>query len=293
MADEEPKVRLRAYDLNRVFRLKRKIEDDLGLLAMLDVPLRGEDFRVFVDNMYAAVGDSRVPYESLRDSLLHLAGSPVSRHMLHEEGWRIAGNLNRLRIGKHVPPWRTQTRPEWVPLQITDHVPFRSKRGKIGGIFTFRILAGTSCSLVVEKFWTREFARYLSAKLGFSLPWGQLPFQRLPEFMSLRLYGLIEPERSHTQPFFDQVAAPGSVLAYNRKLLKARKRVGFACPKQWDTPCFQCPIGYDRCRCGTHPRTFVRGVCEKCKQERWMDPQHEELRLCMECFIRQQLSRDK
>ena len=283
-------VKLHVYSIREVLKLKRAIENDVQALSLLGAPMESEDFEALTRSIHDVL-PPRITRRVVRDSLVHLAGEVVTKELLSELGWRLAGNIPRLRLGIPVTPWHRQARDEWVPMQIVDQVPYKNKKGDTGAIMAFRVLAGTPCSMLLERFWTYRLSKYLASKLGFSAAWGKYPFKKITELTGMRLYGLVEAERSLGKPYFDQVSVPQSTEDYNRKLIKHRLRVGFKCPKKYDHPCYACPIGYDNCRCAVHPRTFVRAVCSVCDKNAWMDPIHLELRLCVDCFVKRQLAR--
>jgi hypothetical protein len=283
-------IKLHVYSIREVLRLKREIENDIQALSLLGAPMETEDFEALAKSIHSIL-PPRIARRTVHDSLVHLAGDVVTKDLLAELGWRLAGNIPRLRMGIPVQSWHRQARDEWVPMQIVDQVPLKNKKGDTGAIMYFRVLAGTSCTMILDRFWTYRLSKYLASKLGFSAAWGKYPFKKITELTGMRMYGLIEAQKSLGRPYFDQINVPKSVEAYNRKMLRHRQRVGFKCPKKYEHPCYVCPIGYDRCRCAVHPRTYVRAVCSVCDKKAWMDPIHLELRLCVDCFVKRQLAR--
>lgn len=286
----EHQTKLHVYKISDVFRIKRAIESDVTSLSLLGATMEPEDFAQLARRLHELL-PPRIKRQVILDSLVHFAGERVTKPLLAEIGWRLAGNVPRLRRGLAVTPWRRQARDEWVPMQIVEQVPRKNRKGDLGAIISFRVLAGTSCMMLIEKFWSHRLCKFLSEKLGFSQPWGKYPFKKIAELVGLRLYGLIDAEHSLGAPVFDQVNVPTSVEKHNRKLMRFRQREGFTCPKKFQHPCHMCPIGYDQCRCGVHPRTFVKAKCGVCEKVTWMDPLHLEVETCVRCFVKRQLAR--
>ena len=291
---KEPRISLPRYRLGDIFKTKQKIQKDPEILQLVSetVPLESSGF----DTLSQRLRDLLPPGIELRtilDSLLHLAGSPLTKERLAEEAWRLAANTDRLKRWQAVPPWQRQPLEEWVPLQVIDLVQGRNWRGDAGATITFRILAGSPAGLTAERFWTVKHGRYVASKIGFSPPWERFHFERLAELMNLRLYGKLVPEKSLERPVFELVATTHGLAAHNRQILKARLREGFQCPKKYKHPCYLCHVGCDQCPCGVHPRSYVKKFCETCQKEAWMDPLHVPLKICVECLNKKNLTREK
>ena len=290
--NDEPHVRLVTYRLKEVFALKAKIQTDPEMRGYLGKVLAADDYLAVVKRLRDLL-PPHIELKPLWESIIHWAGIPLTETRLRQEAWRLAGNVRLLRNGFPVPPWRLQERNEWIPLQIIDQVPYRNRKGHAGAVMTFRALAGPPAGLLAERFWTFRLGGFVARQIGFTAPFDKYPFERLQELTGMRLYGLVLAEKSVGKLFFDKVAAPQAVITYNRKLLKDRLREpgGFVCPHKYTHQCCACPVGYDKCHCAVHPRTYVHGVCDKCGKRAWMDPLRVSLRLCEECYIVQQLNR--
>jgi hypothetical protein len=233
---------------------------------------------------------------ALRESLALLVGTEISRTTLGEFGWRLAGNEKLLRGGISVCKWRRQPFNEWVPIQVLDCQLRRTKFGKSGAAFRFLFLAGLPTSEQVTRFWTAKFCGFVAEKLGFSKPWGKTPFKKMAEFVGLRLVVLVESELPENRkkvrgPYFQKVDVTKAMIEDNRQLIRKRCRINFECPEEYTHPCHICPIGYDKCKCGVHPRTFVKVHCEECNELAWTDPNLLALRLCLKCYRRKMENR--
>lgn len=296
MTHEEPRVPLVSHNLTQVFKLKRDITEALEQ-TYLDCTLHSDDLHEVVAIVHAAL-PTQVQEGCVFESLRHLAGVKLDRQLLRMEAWRIAGNVRLLKQGYTVAPWRVQRFNEWVPLQVIDCKPTRSpKQKKIGSLMTFRVLAGTPCTLTFDAFWTQRFCRYFASYAGFSAPWKETPFSRMEEYVRLRTYGLLAAADPPGSDGFDgrslrveQYLANSSCLSYNKDIIRKRARIGFKCPQNYRHACHQCAFGFDRCPAGTHPRTYEKHECDDCGQLTWFDPMWVALGICVGCQRKRDLT---
>jgi len=153
-----------------------------------------------------------------------------------------------------------------------------------------RALAGTPCPRTVEATWTRGQVSKIARLIGFTARGKRLPLQDRSQLVGLRLYGLVETERSREEPRFHVVHAPAGMLTHNRALLTARILRTPPCPEGFRHPCHQCAKGADACPTATHPRSYVLVACPGCKAESIGDP-GEKSGLCLECARAKRMKR--
>lgn len=293
MAKDKKQPPLISVNLTNVFKIRKMIMSRLEFY--LGQVIDSETMSYMVDSVLEVLPKG-IEKRTLREALWHLTGTKPVEEDIQKTAWRLAGNIRRLRASSPVTPWREQIFPEWSPAQIVDCRIGRTKKGKAGATFTFRILAGTATSELAKKFWTIRFCRYMAGekKIGFTPPWGAFPLKKLEQLVGFRLYLLLErPPKGFDHgrsPWFDTVRATGAMSLYNRALTKRRARVGFKCPMSFKHPCHNCWVGYDRCAVAVHPRTFVRELCVECSREHWMDPEMLPLGICVECQRRHDMS---
>jgi hypothetical protein len=218
--------------------------------------------------------------DALWESILPHAGQVLTLEKLKEIAWRIAGNLPRLKEGKYATPWTSQSEQEWMPMQIVASSLGRDYFDKLGATFQFRVLAGTACPLLIEKFWTRPFCGYLASDMGFSKPWGKYPFRDTCQFVGTRLYGQFTPETCEGAPMFEVISIPSAFKKANQELLKQRARIGFECPHGFTHACRNCHVGYDQCPAAVHPYTYETRECPACKRDMLFD---KGSRVCIAC----------
>lgn len=233
-----------------------------------------------------------VDYQVLEDSLRHLAGTQMDERVIDAVCWRIAGNVKRLKDMRSVPKWHVQRFYEWVPVQIISCRRELNKAGNMGARFAFRILAGTTAGLTAYKWWSLRMVRYISRELGFTRPRGRYaaskPYSQPEQFVSLRMYALIDPKHCDKEPGFSQVTFAPALNDWNKETIECRFRImpGFECMegRSKSESCHTCPVGFLRCRAGTHKMDWTRGKCPGCGKRDWFDPE-VQTDLCIKCFV--------
>lgn len=267
------------YVISQVLTLRNRLFEQVAG-TFLDQIVQGSRFvdlvQLVIDNL-----PQSVIVDAVEESLRHLAGRRLNREVLYETCWRLAGNLPRLARNLAVMPWTSQTQPEWSPLQIERARRARNKRMAFGCLYNMRIVAGTCCPLIIQKFWTMRFLRFVASDFGFSKPWmrtasgsPKYPFVAPEQFVLLRFSARIDPELSSRQngPMFSAINLPSSLLTWNHEQLKRRARVdvGYSCPAAYpdDFDCHRCPHGYrTTCRAAVHPFEYEFKVCPRCHEE--------------------------
>jgi len=288
-------MKLPVYNLTRVEVLRSRLFEELQLDFVGTKPI-GADFDAFVDAVHRILPggiDRLIVY----DSLLYILGQELTKTVLLQLSWLLAGNVKVLKEGKLVRPWRVQGALEWVPLEVVDHeyVADYGKKRKSGYLYTFKVLAGSPAGVCTVAFWSKQYIYFLRGTLGFS-GWRhkegkpRLSFHDPVEFMGLRFYALLDPVFNFEgMPGFRTISVPHSCIQHNRVILQARARVDFVCPKNYTHECFVCPIGADQCPASCHPRTYVTQVCDTCSKASSFDPQRGG-RICLNCIKK---ARDK
>lgn len=234
--------------------------------------------------------------ETLRESVSLLAGDMLTEDLLRKLARRIAGNMHRLKLRVAAVPWRMQPFDEWCPVQVTSVRPGRNRRSKRCWFMTLRVLAGCPASEEISHRYTWDAADVLSPRWGFSDAYGDLPLHDGTEFVGLRNFVFIP--RGYTAEdytrleFADLREDYGSVLAFNRRLLRARNRNSsqFTCPFNLSTSllCHQCSAGWDVCEAAVRPKTLVEKRCRNCKKLGPCDPDARG-GWCVNCVRREAL----
>jgi hypothetical protein len=250
-----------------------------------------------------------IDYETVYESCRHLAGVHLTAPDLKQFAHRMAGNLDRLTSRRPVTPWVVQKQREWVPLQITAvKREYREKSG-LGGVFTFFAMAGSVAGMTIRKWWSFKYCRYVSTKFKFSKPVSRkaknpakYPFSALEQLVTLRLYGLIDPELCNVnEPGFQQIKLHGSLNDWNRDQIRYRFRMedeGYECPDDQprDFLCHNCPRGYSpteegACRAATHAKSYEIRRCEHCDDDEAMFDPDWVGDVCVNCQRRAQSRR--
>lgn len=282
-------TKLVSYPINQILRLKMTLQTDPKFVALVGKKIKAERARYIAER----IGEKYIPRVDpgvLASSVLFLARGRMTQEKFKRLCWALAAGTKKLRRGEVLKPWRTQHADEWVPMQIMEVLTRRSYNGKVGANVVFKALAGTCCGREMKRFWSMQFARFISKTIGFSR---KRKIDRMEELVGLRLYGLVERERSREEPFFDQIDLTSKFLEWNRKLIAKRHRVDFECPKKFKHACHQCPIGYDVCPLAVHARTYVKAKCQKCKETKYTDPLAVTLEICVDCQRAERFTRKR
>lgn len=277
---------LPSFPLARIFTLRDKLVQKL--LRYADgTPREGAAFEALVLDAAQALPRG-IDLHPLFNSLAHLAGRPLDRHELVETCWRLAGNLNSLRSGLPIPDWRSLSDPFFVPVEVLDHVRTLTRKRKPAALYTLRFLAGPACPLTTRKTWPVGLIRAVVAQeIGFTPPWGTLPFEDSAQLVQTRFLVLQDPHLTGEvpqAPAFEQFACTQYLRTFNRVLFKARRRIDAVCPRGYpldEVPCHTCPFGYDECPAATHSRTYVPRFCPRCGCETLHDPARKNI--CLQC----------
>jgi len=287
---ELPKVK--PFNLPGIFKLKDLLQE--AMEAHLGTVVRGPSLRLLSLELQERLPGEIEP-DVIYDSIRHLGGTELDWPTIRRESWRLAANTRRLKGNQPAKPWRVHNFREWIPLQLVDSRAIRTKRGRLGSVFTARVLAGTSCTMLLEFFWTMRFCKFMSSSMGYSPPWGKYPFNKMEEYISLRIYVLAEPTdiaEPKKHPEFKHVRVTSSLRVFNQAVVKKRRRVKFRCQFKYKHECHRCRVGYDQCEVATHPRTFVKALCTICDKETWFDPQFIALGMCVNCRTRRDLKNE-
>lgn len=271
----------------RVLSLKRKLETDSEVAGFISsVPLIGADYSDFVAAVCDALGE--VPYDAVYKSMFDLCGFELTKAEWCNTAWRLAANFETLKLGEPARKWTEQVSEEEVSVQVVEsRARVAGKAKKRGYDFSFRVLTGTPASLLVTNFWTDAFCYVVADRIGFSKR-GKYDLEHPTELVGTRLQVVIEPKLSSEHgPGFHKINPCGSAnKAYNRRLIKKRRRIDFACPKKYTHECFRCPVGYKTCPAAVHPRDYTLSLCSKCGKKAWSDPKFLEIGVCVQCLAK-------
>lgn len=222
-----------------------------------------------------------VSRDALFESLRVFAGEQMSRKMAFEMAWRLAGNIDRLIEGRPVLPWNRQIYNEIVPVRV-EYMRPEKRKDNSGYVLYCRALAGSPCPTVFPKFFSKRSCNAMARTLGFSAPWGLYPFKDPMYFVNLMFFAHIEAEKSKETPFFHEISCSSGLKSENKPRIEVRTRAK-PCPQRFQHQCAQCPIGYDRCPAGIHPKSLVKRPCTKCNADGFFEPDDEDSQVCMNC----------
>jgi hypothetical protein len=282
---------LQIYNLQNVFRLRNRLMEEV-CSDYHCCTLEGPDFQSFVEHLWSNYLPAGASLEAVFESLRGVAGVELSQSLIEETMWRLAGNLSSLKQGRSVHKWTSQAAEEWVPAQIVRASPGLNHKRQPGYFFTFRVLAGTPCPMLIHKHWTRSVCAVAAKHTGHSKRNGKYPYRHPLQLVGLRLYCLVTPKLSRNgQPGFFKTECPPSCIRYNREILTTRLgERPLSCPRKYIHECHKCTVGYIECVGGTHRENYVKSFCSHCGQISVFDSEDHSDK-CVPCLERIQLQR--
>lgn len=246
----------------------------------------GDAFDKLVTDIYSCFPVDTLRYDVVYASLMPHAGKLLDREALRMIAWRMAGNYIRLKKGQPVPPWTKQTELEWCPIAIVKSDPGWGFDGTQGYFYEYRVMAGTPAGRKFTLFWSRKYIRYIARSMGFKRTRkGYFKVSNGQQLTRMKLYLLFDPELSKDErPVAFHFYVPSSMVQQNQDIIEQRFRVQ-PCPLKYSLvqlACHDCPVGYDECKAGCHPKTYYRQGCPRCGEEKWFDPIGRGV-VCIEC----------
>lgn len=232
----------------------------------------------------------QAPLDPVYESVRPLTGGAVTREAALATAWRLAGNYQQLRAGRPALPWVRQAADEWTAVQVLKAVPVHRPGKRPGCDYTFRVLLGTACPLLIRAYWPSAVSSLAARRVGFTKRAGAYPYHGPVELVGLRVVVKLSQERSHQQPVFYEVAdeQPGWLLKWNRdNVLRMRSRK-IPCPRGYSHACRDCVIGYEECPAGTHQKTFIARPCGDCGNAQALFDPGLSQQTCAACFLRSQ-----
>ena len=265
--------------VSRIFSLRDKIYD--GLTEYVGTSPSGDEYKAFIDDLYTILPKG-ARYADIFEACSYIQSKELTKLLIFELAWRIAGNWEQFKVNKVVYPWLGQGAKEWVPVQVMKAVKTKLTSGECGWAYKLRILAGSPCPLVIWKSWSYKACNYIASKIGFTPTWDKYPFREGSELTSLRFQVEIDPKYCRNgKPGFNNIQSTPSLEKWNRTVLKARAHIDPPCPYGFTHFCYQCPVGYKDCLAGTHVATYVKQFCQICNAETWHDPEADNV--CVSC----------
>jgi len=215
-------------------------------------------------------------------TLSPLLSQEVTEEGLDEMFWRLTGNLDLLRAGRPATGWCVPVVDTWCPVLVL-RADKRTERKRAGYFLRMRMLQGPGSGMIVGKFFSNRFLKFIAGDFGFSQR-AALPYVSALDMVLLQCCVSISP-KSSDKPKITKVTVLSSQKVYNKQQLQIRFRKPkvFSCPKLFKHACRQCPIGYKDCVAGTHEFTFKSMLCDICKSKAWFDPELSE-EMCIGCY---------
>jgi hypothetical protein len=283
--------------IKRVLTSRDKLVGTLS--PFISTTLHGPSFISFVDQLHESMPDN-ILKTTVYNSVKSLLGKKMTRKLLVDTCWRMAGNLPALARHRPVTQWLHQAFFEWVPAHICDVRTIKQSKQFVN-IFTFQSLAGTVVPKKLTQTWSLKKTQYLATYrnekgLGFGFNRSRINgrgeqrsqglFLDVRQFYGLQCFLLLDPKRSQQDPFVIEIGHSHATMAHNRQLIMGRDRSQTPCLKGFPETyeCFRCPFGTDQCVMATHLLTYKKCKCKQCKQLSFIDPlEIDHVGFCITC----------
>ena len=246
-------------------------------------------------------------YDAIYQSLAHVHGKTLTKQLITYIAEYISGNLPVLNKGKKIIPWYISKHYEWLPMQIIDVSLGKNKDGVLGVFVKQKVLGGSACPNLITTWWSFQKCKTIANKfLGFSnkssKPEYDYSYINPHQLVSMRFYGLLNPEKSEKRVFIEEIKSGRALLKWNRMVIEMRNRVKFKCPLKLtkeQLPCYKCHLGYayenpsnERCPIACRRLTLKKQHCSSCNQLSYFEPattnqqQQQQQQVCYNCKIK-------
>lgn len=266
----------------RLIAGKRRTKQSDGIIGTWSGAYLSNDAKGQVDLaehiIYLLEEDLRV--EPIRASCATVFGGVITSRELKELCWRIAANVDRLRMCQPVFPYTPTPEQIEVPVEIIDAYPsWRcGKNEELGNLFTCRIIDGVACPYTFTKWMSKKYMYFFANELeltGYRAKGRFTGVRR--QLVGVRFEALLEQDKYDNTKATFNLCTPGQFLQYNKSVLRKRME---PCPLNFKWSCYDCirgkrgtgefkgcPQPIRSCR----PRTLVRKYCSLCGGETYHD----------------------
>lgn len=191
----------------------------------------------------------------LFDTLVYLAGRPLTREEANRLAWRLAGGQEVLRSGLAIPPWTRQVRPEESLIYLREYTRGTDSRQRALVVLKGIIYTGSAAGEVGTCSWPMSLLTAISRRVGFTNNYGSYPMRHASELVGLRICAVVESRQGESRPYFSQIVEKPALSTWNRKNVLALRVRKTPCPQERRNHCHECPVGLDGCRAATHLTT--------------------------------------
>ena len=283
---DQPNVRVPAYDLGRVLARKRRIEDAQMGEMFYDQFLDKELFDRLVLLARRTLRLTSACDIAIRESLLGFFGKELTHSLSEQIATILAGGYAQLKEGTSireflgVPKNKDGKREMWVPVEITE-LRYAFRRGSTQFVsMSAMAAAGPPVGTVFQQDMPRK---YVTQILSRELAWGMYePMPEHGELVRMQFYAQLVPDTKKKGTRIEQAICRPNQRTHNKDL---RKRRASSCPRSYKWQCHVCPIGYSVCASATHRYTWIKKDCPKCKKESIYDPAEAAVE-CLVCSAR-------
>jgi hypothetical protein len=218
-----------------------------------------------------------ISIEAMKETLSQIMYKPLTEELIKTFSLFLAANMSSITAGKPVQPFTCLAVPEWNVIEVIRTLPGKTKSGKLGGKFTFKVLTGRAAGQTFTQILTNKQINILGRNCGFS-------GRGLKKFDGVRssLFGmwLAVQLLSVNERIVIKEYAPDRCQSHNRKIIE--KRCTKPCDFGLQCRCNECLRGQDQCPRGCRPLTLEVKECDKCNNLSAIF----EGEFCLNCYSR-------
>lgn len=227
---------------------------------------------------------------------------PFNEAHLRQWATRLCGNMDTLKKGRAIEPWRGQDLATWEISQIRDLDDHITRKGRKGYLVTMRFLTGIIAGEEDKMFLSSNFCFHVAKSLGLSSKARKIdnPRQLVGGLAFTYVMNGFMAEKVKIARF----SASSSVIKFNQKLYDARdteRRFEHktVCPRGLTITCHSCPSGFgdrqpEQCHLATREVSMKLGVCACCKKLKVVRTYGNRHNLvCVQCHLSAQRKRSK
>lgn len=198
----------------------------------------------------------------IKVSLQPLTMGTVDRTAIETFSLRFGANWDELVSEHPILPYTGLSEPTWSVVEVQRTLPAKTRAGKVGGKFTFKVLTGHAAGETFTKVLSMKQLKMIARFIGFNKKGVKRYDGIRSSFFGLRL--AVELYSISDGLDFDKYE-PKRCLSYNRKLI--HERFGSKCPKGYTHRCSVCQLGLDQCSRACRLTTLTIKGCPICKNE--------------------------
>lgn len=190
----------------------------------------------------------------LTQTLFQYVGRTVDRRFARLLSLQLVGRERELALGPLVA-YDRPVRAEWIALEIRKVTPciWQDKRGaRDGADLSMLVLSGHPAGHILLRKFPESWLNGFAYEVAFNR---RLNYDGdIRHFIGMRFLGYLQPQEGQELVFVEWWV-PEKLRKYNREIAKLRSRFDtddVECPREFEHPCFDCPVKRADCQGSIH-----------------------------------------